>query len=211
MATQVHPASSDAELVLGLRRRDEAAFTALVGRYHGSLVRLASSFVHDPALAEEIAQDAWLRVLDGIDGFEGRSSLKTWLFQIVVNRSKSLGGREARSVPFSAMGDGDPSVPAERFLDDSHPRWAGHWAAAPARWPEDRVVGDETREVIETAIGELPPLQRAVITLRDIDGAGAGETCAALGLSDGNQRVLLHRARSHVRRALEHYLGEEAA
>jgi RNA polymerase sigma-70 factor (ECF subfamily) len=209
VATQLHPAAADHDLVTGLRRRDEAAFAELVDRYHCALVRLARSFVRDGSVAEEIVQDAWLSVLRGIDGFEGRSSLKTWLFTIVANRARSLGGREARSVPFSAMGE--PSVDPERFLDDSHPRWPGNWSAAPTRWPEERVVGEETRSVITTAIGELPPLQRSVITLRDVDGASSEETCAALSLSDGNQRVLLHRARSHVRRALERYLDVEAA
>jgi RNA polymerase sigma-70 factor (ECF subfamily) len=208
--TQLHAAPSDEELVAGLRQRDEAAFAQLVDRHHAALVRLARSFVRDAGLAEEIAQDAWLRVLRGIDGFEGRSSLRTWLYAIVANRARSLGGREARSVPFSAIGDGDPSVDPERFLDDSH-RYAGNWAAPPARWPEDRLIAEETRTVITTAIDALPPLQRSVIMLRDVDGATSEETCEVLRLSDGNQRVLLHRARSHVRRVLERYLDEEAA
>jgi RNA polymerase sigma-70 factor (ECF subfamily) len=161
-------------------------------------------------VAEDIAQDAWVRVLHGIDGFEGRSSLKTWLFRIVVNRAKSLGGREARSVPFSAVGGDGPSVDPDRFVGDSH-RYAGNWAAPPARWPEDRLIGEETHTVITAAIDDLPPLQRSVIMLRDVDGATAEETCEVLSLTDGNQRVLLHRARSYVRRALESYLDEAAA
>jgi RNA polymerase sigma-70 factor (ECF subfamily) len=205
---------SDQELVDGLRRRDEAAFMALVDRYHDSLVRLAMSFVSTRAAAEDVAQETWLGVLQGIDRFEGRSSLKTWLFRILVNRAKTRGVRDARSVPFSALaaeaeGEG-PSVEPERFHREGPE--AATWAAPPQQWGgEERLLAGETREVIRAAIDELPHAQRAVISLRDVEGVGAAEVCELLDLTEGNQRVLLHRARSKVRRALEDYFESEAA
>lgn len=210
------PARDDAELVAALRSRDEAAFTALVERHHPGLVRLARSFVSTQAAAEEVAQETWLAVLRGIDSFEERSSLKTWLFRILVNRAKARGVREARTVPFSSLagepGEDRPSVDPDRFLDQAHPRWPGHWAAPPLRFgdlPEERLLSRETRAVIADAIAELPASQRRVIELRDVEGMSSEECCALLELSEGNQRVLLHRARSRVRGALERYLTED--
>ena len=206
-------APGDVELVAALRAGDERAFADLVERMHPSLVRLARSWVDSPAVAEEVAQEAWLGVLRGLDTFEFRSSLKTWIFRILVNRAKTRGERESRTVPFSdAAGASEPdrpSVDPDRFLDADHARWPHHWGTPPQRWdelPEERLLGSETRTLIEHEIQSLPPAQRQVIELRDVEGMDSDEVCQLLGLSAGNQRVLLHRARSHVRRALERYL-----
>jgi RNA polymerase sigma-70 factor (ECF subfamily) len=206
LARQRPPADPDAALLKQLRAGDEAAFMELVERYHGALVRLARSFVSSQAVAEEVAQETWLGVLNGIDRFEGRSSLKTWIFRILVNRAKTRGERESRSVPFSSLDDpdGEPSVDPDRFVG------AGAWSSPPRRWegePLERLLAGEARDTIEAAIAELPPAQRSVITLRDLEGLDADETCELLDLTDGNQRVLLHRARGKVRQALEDYLG----
>jgi RNA polymerase sigma-70 factor (ECF subfamily) len=200
------------ELVAALRAGDEAAFAALVDRYEASLVRLALMYVRDRATAEEVAQETWLAVLNGIDRFEGRSSLKTWLFRILVNRAKTRGQRDARSVPFSSIGgDGDESsVDPDRFQGEGEAR-PGGWRQPPARWdgdPEERLLAGEARELILNTIDQLPPNQRAVITLRDVEGFSAEEARNVLDVSETNQRVLLHRARSKVRRALEQYLEE---
>lgn len=197
------------ELVAALKEGDEAAFAALVDRYHASLVRLARMYVRDRSVAEEVAQETWLAVLNGIDRFEGRSSLKTWLFRILTNRAKTRGEREARSVPFSSIGDADePAVDPDRFQGsgDEHP---GGWKQFPTPWegdPEERLLAGEARALILDTIEGLPPNQRAVITLRDIEGFDPDDVCNVLDVSDTNQRVLLHRARSKVRRALEEYL-----
>ena len=216
-APQMAPAAaSDTELVARLRRRDEAAFMELVDRYHGSLVRLAQSFVSNRAAAEDVAQETWVGVLNGIDRFEARSSLKTWLFRILVNRAKTRGLRDARCVPFSSIAkaaeeDEGPSIEPERFNGDDH-RWGGHWSAPPPNWEgEERILARETREVIREAIDQLPPAQRTVISLRDVEGLEAEEVCALLELTEGNQRVLLHRARTKVRKALEDYLAPRTA
>jgi RNA polymerase sigma-70 factor (ECF subfamily) len=199
------------DLVEQLRAGDEVAFRELVTRYHGSLVRVARGYVPSRALAEEAAQETWLAVLDGIDRFEGRSSVKTWLFRILVNRAQVRGLRERRTVPDPALAGGEggaPAVEPERFRGSEH-QWSGHWASPPRRWdgvPEDRLVAAETRAVVDAAIEALPPAQREVIALRDVQGLSAAEVCELLDLSEGNQRVLLHRARSKVRAALERYL-----
>ena len=204
-AEHSRPPHTDAVLVERLRAHDEAAFMELVERYHGALVRLARSFVPSQAVAEDVAQETWLGVLNGIDRFEGRSSLKTWIFRILVNRAKTRGQRESRSVPFSSLegAEGGPTVDPDRFAE-------GAWSSPPRRWegePVDRLLAGEARGVIDAAIAELPPAQRRVITLRDVEGLDAGETSALLELTDGNQRVLLHRARAKVRQALEDYLS----
>ena len=192
-------------LVERLRNRDEEAFVALVDRYGGSMLRVALSFVRTRAVAEEVVQDAWLGVLRGIDRFEGRSSLKTWLFRIVANTAKTRGERESRSVPFATVFD-EPAVEPERFFGEDHPLYPGGWSSAPHEWPAERLEAQEVRAVIDGVIAELPPQQRQVITLRDVLGCEAEETCNALGLTEVHQRVLLHRARSRVRRALERYM-----
>jgi RNA polymerase sigma-70 factor, ECF subfamily len=204
MQTEV---ANEAALVAKLRAGDEAAFRALIEMYHAMLVRVARMYVSTQAVAEEVAQETWLAVLQGIDRFEGRSSLKTWLFRILTNRAKTRGIREGRSLPFSALEPDEPAVEGERFHGGDH-NWPGHWAAPPAGFPEERLIARETREVIERAIEGLPPTQRAVISLRDVEGWSAEEVCNALTVSETNQRVLLHRARAAVRAALEQYLEE---
>ena len=172
------------------------------------MLRVALLFVSSRAVAEEVVQETWLNALRGLSGFQGRSSLKTWLFTILANTARRRAAREARSTPFSAMDE------PERFFDASHPRWAGAWSTVVPSWdevPEDRLLGDETRAQIELELERLPEAQRLVFTLRDIEGWEAEEVCNLLELSDSNQRVILHRARLKVREALERWLnGEEA-
>jgi RNA polymerase sigma-70 factor (ECF subfamily) len=187
---------------------DEDAFVALVEQYHSSLMRLAMAYVKNRAVAEEVVQETWLGVLRGLERFERRSSLKTWIFRILVNTAKTRYAREAGSVPFSSLGDGaddraEPSVEADRFS-------GGRWRSPTRAWdeiPESRLLSQETCGVIDEAISSLPRTQADVITLRDVGGWSSREVCALLGISEGNQRVLLHRARSKVRAALERYLG----
>jgi len=192
-------------LVEALRAGDERVFEQLVRMYQGTLLRVAQMYVSSRSVAEEVVQETWLAVLSGIDRFEGRSSLKTWIFRILANRAKTRGEREGRTIPFSALGESEaePAVEPDRFD-------RGHWASFPAEWPEARLLGDETLRVIESAIESLPPTQRTVITLRDVQGWSAEEVRNVLELSETNQRVLLHRARSKVRGALEEYLAEDA-
>ena len=214
--TQAHLTSArtpaeEAELVERLRAGDEQAFAALVDSYYGMMLAVARGYVRTRAVAEEVVQEAWLGVLKGIDRFEGRSSLKTWMMRIVVNIAISRGEREARSIPFSAFAseEGDePVVDPERFRDESD-GFPGHWRAYPGNWaslPDDALLGRETLDVVLRAIEELPAAQRVVITMRDVAGCSPEEVCGTLDVSDGNQRVLLHRARSHVRNALERHL-----
>ena len=210
------PGRDDRPLVEALRRGDEAAFAWLLDRYHTELVRLAQLYVPNREAAEEVVQETWLGVFRGIARFEGRSSLKTWIFRILTNTAKTRGRREDRSVPFSALWDleADPSEPAvdpDRFNPPEHPTWAGHWAADPRSWeaiPEERFLSQETQTAIQQAIETLPPSQQEVITLRDVEGWSSEEVCNALGISETNQRVLLHRARAKVRTALERYFSE---
>jgi RNA polymerase sigma-70 factor, ECF subfamily len=198
-------------LLQGLRRGDEQAFATLVDAYAPALTRLAMSYVPSRAVAEEVVQEAWLGVLKGLDRFEGRSSLKTWIFKIVTNTAMTRGARERRTVPFCSLGsdeDGDsPSVDPDRFLPADHDRFPDHWALGPTHWetPDESLLSGETRDVILREIGALPETQRAVITLRDVEGWPAEEVCELLELSEGNQRVLLHRARTKVRAGLESY------
>ena len=205
-------AQSEEQLLVRVREGDEAAFESLVERYHRPMLAVARAHVRGAAVAEEVVQDAWVGVLRGLNRFEERSSLKTWILRIVANTAMTRGVREARSVPFSALDPGDegPAVDPDRFQgpDGSDP---GQWLAgrAPADWtelPETILAGRETVQLVTAAIAELPDAQRTVIALRDIHGYTSEEVCDALDLSPGNQRVLLHRARSHVRRALERHL-----
>ncbi len=201
------------QLIEALRGGDERAFEELVRMYQAALVRVAQIYVSSRAVAEEVVQETWLAVLNGIDRFEGRSSLKTWIFRILANRAKTRAEREGRTIPFSALrnpgGVPESAVDADCFLDPEHPRWPGHWATPPTHWPEEQLLGQEAQRVIDEAIERLPAAQRAVITLRDVQGWSGEEVCNALELTETNQRVLLHRARSKVRRALEEYLSED--
>jgi RNA polymerase sigma-70 factor (ECF subfamily) len=208
--------ASDADLVTAVLDGDERAFMTLVERYHTSLVRLARMYVPSEAVAEEVAQETWLAVFKGIHRFEGRSSFRTWLFRILTNIAKTRGQREHRSIPFSsteqAGSEGGPSVDPERFFPPDHSRAPDGWALGPTPWetPEESLLSGETREVILRAIEGLTPGQREVITLRDLEGWPADDVCNALQISETNQRVLLHRARTKVRAALEQYLGAMA-
>jgi RNA polymerase sigma-70 factor (ECF subfamily) len=206
-------ATAEADLLARLRAGDEQAFKALVERHHRTMLAVARRYVSSRAVAEEVVQEAWLGVLKGLDRFEGRSSLTTWILRIVVNIAKTRGAREARTVPYAALAgpDDEVSVAPERFRGpgDRHP---GGWWAFPDDWsriPEQALLQRETLKVVTDAIEALPALQRSVIAMRDIQGCGPEEVCAVLEISDGNQRVLLHRARSRVRAALEEHLAIE--
>jgi RNA polymerase sigma-70 factor (ECF subfamily) len=196
----------DARLLELLRAGDEAAFRGLVRRYGGPLLRFAQGFLRDQAAAEEVVQDAWLALLDGLDAFEGRSSLKTWLFRVVANKARTRAVRGGRQVPFSSLepeeGDG---VDPDRFDE------AGHWRDAVAPWatqdPERLALGAETGRALQVAIDALPPSQRAVLVLRDVEGLETAEVCELLGITEANARVLLHRGRTRVRAALEPLLA----
>jgi RNA polymerase sigma-70 factor (ECF subfamily) len=204
-------AAQDDELALlaRLRRGDRAAFTTLVERHGGALLRLALTFVRSRAVAEEVVQDTWLAALGGLAAFEGRASIRRWLYSILANRARTRAAREGRSLPFSALGgpDGGPDSadPPERFGPD------GAWRDAPAAWheedPERLALRAETGAALEAAIAALPPAQRAVLTLRDVEGLETEAICELLGVSVSNQRVLLHRARAAVRLALERHLA----
>ena len=206
--------TEDHELVQRLREGDESAFAELIDSYGATMVRVAQMYVRDRATAEEVVQETWLAVLNGIDRFEERSSLKTWLFRILTNRAKTRGERDGRSIPFSSLAgageEDEPAVDPDRFLgpDSAEP---GAWAAPPRAWPQDQVLQKETLDVIQMAIEQLPDAQREVIRLRDVEGWSPMEVADALEITDGNQRVLLHRARSKVRTALEDYLDPDAA
>jgi len=208
-AAAVTVGTDERGLVEALRTGDEQAFSALLHQYHSSLLRVAVTYVRDRQVAEEVVQDTWLAVLRGIDSFRGDSSLKTWLFRILANIARTRAVRERRSIPLSTLGtyDDEGSVDPDRFLSDDN-RWAGHWVSAPSSWrelPEDRLAAKETLACIAETIEALPDMQRHVITLRDVEGFSADEVCELLALSEVNQRVLLHRARSKVRAALERH------
>jgi RNA polymerase sigma-70 factor (ECF subfamily) len=182
-------------LVLALQGGDEQAFATLVGRYHTRLLRLAETMVPSRAVAEEVVQDTWLGVVRGIERFEGRSSVKTWLFRILVFRARTAGSREHRNVP---LDDADPLQ--DRF------ETSGAWCAPPAPWPDavdDRLTAEDLAARVHRHLAELPEAQRRVLVLRDVEGLEADDVCEVLGLSAGNQRVLLHRARTKLRAVLE--------
>jgi RNA polymerase sigma-70 factor (ECF subfamily) len=187
----------DGDLLLRLRSGDEQAFVTLVERYHEPMLRLAVSFVPSRAVAEEVVQDTWLAVLRGLDGFEGRSSLRTWVFRILVNQARTTGTREHRSVP---VADPEPAVDPSRF-DAS-----GSWTDPPERWietAEGRIEVGKLADRIRARIDELPARQRQVVILRDIEEMSSEEVCAVLAITDVNQRVLLHRGRSRLRQLFE--------
>ena len=184
-------------LLTRLRAGDETAFSELVERYHPAMVRLALTRVRSRAVAEEVAQDAWMGLLRGIDTFEGRSSLRSWLFRIVINRAISTGIRERVHLP---VHDDELEYRDGRFTQD------GWWVTPPVHWADevlDRLAAPALAARVREVIAELPPAQRAVVTLRDIDGLTGSEACAVLDITEGNQRVLLHRARTRIRTVLE--------
>jgi RNA polymerase sigma-70 factor (ECF subfamily) len=195
-----------------LRAGDEAAFLALVTRHQGAMLRVAAAYVRTRAVAEEAVQETWLGVLKGLHLYEGRSSLKSWIFSILVNCAKTRALREQRSLPMSSLGPEDedvdaPAVSPDRFRGEGD-RWAGHWAQAPEPWPDARVESSEMMALIGEGIDTLPGAQRRVLSLRDVDGWDSSEVCELLGISEGNQRVLLHRARSKVRAFVERRMGQ---
>ena len=207
--TRERALDADAALVARLRSGDEAAYTEVVRRYHGALVRVAAAHVRSTSLAEEVAQDAWLAVLNGLERFEGRSSFRTWLFTIAANVAKTRGKREARVLPFSALAreeeERELPVEAGNFLPD------GHWSTPPSEWgdAEQRLCAHETLDQIQAEIEKLPEVQRTVLTLRDVRGLDADEVCRLLEISEVNQRVLLHRARAKLRKALSGTLARD--
>ncbi len=206
--------ASEERLLARLRAGDETAFRELVVRHDRAMKRIALTFVRTPSVADEVVQDTWLAVIKGLERFEGRSSLKTWIFRILANRAQSRGAREQRTTPFSSLGPSEdedgPTVDPDRFLPAEHAA-AGYWSVTPSRFfelPEDRMLAAETSALVTAAIEQLPERQQQVITLRDVEGWAAEEVCESLELSAANQRVLLHRARSAVRACLEEYFTE---
>jgi RNA polymerase sigma-70 factor, ECF subfamily len=210
-----NPSSDDLALVQRLQAGDEAAFMLLVEQLQPAMLRVARMYVSTSAVAEEVVQDTWLGVLRGLGSFEGRSSIRTWIFRILTNIAKTRGLREGRSLPFASLAGDDldaPAVDPSRF-DTPEGSSRGLWSSPPDDWtglPEDRLLGRETLEVIGGAIAELPPMQAEVIRMRDVLGWSSEEVRNALDLTETNQRVLLHRARAKVRDALERYLSSEA-
>jgi RNA polymerase sigma-70 factor (ECF subfamily) len=206
-------AGCDDQVVACLRAGDELAVEGLVRRYHGEMLALARTYVRTREVAEDVVQETWIAVLHAIDRFEGRSSLKTWIFRILVNTAMTRGAREARTVPFSALEADDqdgPSVDPERFRATGE-SGAGHWRAEPGDWrmpPEERLLGREAIEIVRRAVEGLPPRQAQVIAMRDIAGFSPDEVSAILNVTRGNQRILLHRARARVRTALEKHLDD---
>jgi RNA polymerase sigma-70 factor (ECF subfamily) len=195
----------DAELLRQLRAGDEQAFVTLVERYNGSMLRLAASFVPSRAVAEEVVQDTWLAVLRGLPAFQGRASLRTWMFAILVNRARTTGSREQRTIP---VADAGPVVDASRFGPD------GAWSAPPEHWieeAEDRIEAEKLGGLLKAAIDGLPGRQREVVLLRDVEGMSSAEVCDVLSISEATQRVLLHRGRGKLRQVLETELGSRGS
>jgi RNA polymerase sigma-70 factor, ECF subfamily len=208
--------SGETALLAALRCGDEGAFSALIDAYGAEMRRVALTFVRSSAVADEVVQEAWLGAVRGLDRFEGRSSLRTWLLRIVANIARRHAVREARSVPFSSLelareaAEHEPALPTDRFQgpNDQHPQ---RWVSFPTPWsaePDSALLSAETRKLIADTIAGLPNGQRIVISLRDVEGWDSAEVCSVLELSETNQRVLLHRARAKVRAALENYLTE---
>jgi RNA polymerase sigma-70 factor (ECF subfamily) len=203
---------NESSLVAALRRGEEAAFVALVRRYNGLMLRVARAQLGEQAAAEEVVQETWLAVIKGLDSFEGRSTLRTWMFRILRYQAWARLERDGRQIPFSALASADaaapdPSVDPSRFFPRGHVPRPFFWESDPREWPEEALLAAEVRSVIGAAVEALPDSQRVVITLRDLEGWAPNEVCEALQISEGNQRVLLHRARSRVRDALDRYLG----
>lgn len=209
------PLPEDAVIIKGLQEGNEQIFEMVVDRYAGSLLRLAMAYVSSRAVAEEVVQETWLGVFEGVGRFEGRSSFQTWLFRIGSNRAKTRGIRESRYEPMGlgTASDAEESSSVEASLFVMEGSGAGHWKIPPKDWepdtPERALLSKECREMIEGAIAALPWMQRQVITLRDLEGVSSEDICNIVGISETNQRVLLHRARTKVRRILNHYLSDE--
>ena len=206
-------AAPDERLMAGLRAGDESVFAELIDSYGESMLRIACGVVSSSAVAEEVVQETWLAVFTGVHRFEGRSSLRTWIFRILMNTANTQRTRDARTLPFSDLGhelsDDEPAVDPERFLPADHHRWPGQWSSPPHPWesdPESRMLAAETLQVVREVLDTLPMGQRTVVTLRDVQGWTPEEVSEALGVSRGNQRVLLHRARSRLRAALEEWM-----
>lgn len=214
MFNKLHQPLADADWVQALQRGDEEAFIALVEQHHSSMIRVALIYV-GVEIAEEVVQETWVAMLQGLNRFEGRSSLKTWLFSILLNKAKTIAKREIRHQHMSLIDDETAtgtSVPPERFHSKDHPSSAGHWAIRPQSWegiPEEHLLLQETLDIVKQSIMELPLNQREVLILRDIEEWSSAEVCNVLEISDTNQRVILHRARSKVRAVLERYLQED--
>jgi len=207
--------ASEEATVSALRAGDERTFRELFARTYPTLKRVARGYVASDAVAEEIVQETWMAVVTGIGRFESRSTLGTWIFSILTNQAKSHCAREGRALPFSSFAPVDadePAVDPDRFQKDDE-AWPGHWATPPRPWqkPERRVLALEAREHLRHALAQLPERQRLIVGLRDVDGHSAEEVCELLGLSQENQRVLLHRGRARLRAALEKYLDQPAA
>ena len=205
----------DSQLLVALREGDEAAFVTLVERYHASLRRLAGVYVH-PSAVDDVVQDTWIGVVHGLESFEGRASFKTWLFRILVNRARTRAVRDARTVPMSSFVQEETesqeyAVDPARFRP-AHDRYPGHWLLKPSGddMPEERLLAGELHEFVRSALVALPPAQAEVVRLRDVEGLPSDEVCQLLSLTEGNQRVLLHRGRSKIRSALEAYVTARA-
>ncbi len=202
---------SESRVLQDLRAGDEEAFAALINRHGPSMIRVASLYVGSRAIAEEVVQETWIDMIGGLDRFEERSSLRTWIFVILVNNARKRAERESRSVALSQLELelGEPAPEDGLFFSPEHPRWPGAWTTAVRRWdalPHETLISRETFDVVLQAAEDLPPLQRAVLTLRDVEGLPAPDVCSMLEISEANERVLLHRARGRVRVVLERYL-----
>lgn len=206
--------SEESRLLDRLRAGDESAFVELVDRYAGAMLRVARLYVRNESVAEEIVQEAWLNMLKGIEGFERRSSLRTWIFAILANCARKRLKTEGRSMPLTSLAGNsdDPSVAEERFFPTTHPRWAGMWSTLVDAWdevPDEELLGGEAREQLRSAAAALPIRPATVFILRDVEGWSSNEVSALLEISPENQRVLLHRARTRIRSALEDYFEQK--
>jgi RNA polymerase sigma-70 factor, ECF subfamily len=200
----------DQQIVAGLRAGDERTFRELFERTYPMMKRVARAYVASDAVADEVVQDTWMAILTGIERFQGRSALGTWMFSILTNQAKTHSARERRALPFSSVAPTDveePVVDPDRFQKNDE-AWPGHWATPPRPWqkPERRLLSLEARDQLKRALEQLPERQRLIVVLRDVEGLSAEEVCALLELSQENQRVLLHRGRSRLRSFLEEYL-----